>query len=547
MTQSNQNAHNAPNTPNTPNTPNITNKYLMSMKAIWHAPVVKQLVFVIGIAAGSALGFILFNSIQEPIYRPLDYQVNQQNMSAIVDTLDKAGVKYKVSDHDGVVYVASNDMQLARLKLASAGVPKDDSFNFSYLNDQSSIGGSQFLENARYIRALESDLAKTINAIEGVSGARVHIAIPQNNVFADENKKPTASVVVNMGAGIASDKEKIRAIVQIIASSVPGLDSKDVAITDQYGHYLSGALDQDSIYNSEALNYQNNIQNYYEKRIESMIAPLIGDNKVNVRVHANIDFTQQEEAQEKYDPTQQVIRSEQDVKEQISSSGASGPPGALSNSPPDGGAAPGSTAAPGGSDGKTESIKNYEIGKSVSYKKTNQPKIVSLSVAVVVDNDSIMDAKTNKMAAKPLTQDKINKITELVKATIGYDEKRGDKVTVINSSFNMNQANLVTAALPIWDMPWFWDVVKKLIGILLGFTLLWAIYKRMIAYLKTTSHVVTEKPTSTYLGIDDKSLNNELNAEIHEMKQEKINRLKEMAATDPDRVAIILKNWVGKN
>lgn len=540
MTQANQNA------------PRVPNKYLMNIKDVLHTPVVKQAIFVIGITLGVTLGFVLYHSIQEPIYRPLDYQINQQNMVTIVDTLDKAGVQYKINDKDGIIYVASKDLQLAKLKLASAGVPKDDSFSFSYLNDQNGIGGSQFLENARYIRALESDLARTINAIEGINGARVHIAIPQNNVFADENKRPTASVVVNMAPGLATDKDKIRAIVQIIASSVPGLDPKYVAITDQYGHYLSGMLDQDSIYNSETMSYQNNIQNYYEKRIESMISPILGDNKVNVRVHANIDFTQQEEAQEQYDPNQKVVRSEQDVKEQTSGSGgASGPPGALSNTPPDasgagGGGAAASSSQPGAgsSDGKTESIKNYEIGKTVKYKKMNQPKIISLSVAVVVDNDSILDAKTQTSVTKPLTQDKINKITDLVKATIGYDEKRGDKVTVVNSTFNLVQPGPENAIIPVWSMPWFWDFIKKTLGILLGFSLLFLLYKRMMSYLKTTHQPTVHK--QPLLSHDDKPNPNEVTAEMHELKKEQINRLKDMAANEPDRVALILKSWVGK-
>ncbi len=134
-------------------------------------------------------------------------------------------------------------------------------------------------------------------------------------------------MVLAISPGMVSDREKIRAIVQIVASSVPGLDPKNVAITDQYGHYLSSALDQDSIINAEQLNYQNNVQNYYEKRIESMILPLIGDNTINVRVYANIDFSQQEEAKEQYDPNQQVIRSEQSVTQQEGAgAGASGAP-----------------------------------------------------------------------------------------------------------------------------------------------------------------------------------------------------------------------------
>ncbi len=527
------------------------NKYMVTFKTLLHIPVVKQLIFLAGIAGGVALGMMLYMQVKEPDYKPLDYRITQQNMGIVADTLDKSGITYKINDRDGIVYVDASDVQLAKIKLASAGVARDDSFNFSYLNDQTAIGGSQFLENARYLRALESDLARTINAIEGVTGTKVHIAMPQNNIFADESKRPTASVVVNLGAGLSSDKEKIRAIVQIVASSVPGLDPKDVAITDQFGHFLSGALEQDSIQNAEQLNYQNNLQAYYEKRIESIIAPLLSDNKVNVRVHASMDFTQQEEAKEEYDPDQHVVRSEQTVSEQISSGGASGAPGALSNTPPltdsekssggggGGAGASGSGQSSGSStDGKSENIKNYEIGKSVKYKKTTTPKITALSVAVVVDNDMVLNPETNKYEAQPLSQDKINKITELVKATIGFDEKRGDKVTVVNSKFNLPKEEKV-ADLPFWQQSWLWEAVKKVTGLGAGFIFLIILYRRLVNYMKTPPATAVSAP---FLGHEDRNIT----PEMHELKQEQVKRLKEMAGREPDRVALILKNWVGK-
>lgn len=526
-------------------TANSNSKYFDNLRSIIHAPAIKQLIFLLGVAGGVTLGIFLYTYIQEPTYRPLDYQVNQQNMAAIVDTLEKAGIQYKINDQDGILYVAAKDVQQAKIKLSAAGVAKDDSISFSYLNEQSGIGNSQFLENARYVRALESDLSKTISGIEGISNARVHVAIPQNNVFADENQRPTASIFVHMAPGLSSDKEKVRAIMQIVASSVPGLDPKDVAITDQYGHYLSGGVDANSIYNAEQLNYQNNIQDYYEKRIESMLSPLLADNKVNVRVYANIDFTQNEQAQEKYDPEQKVIRSEQSVSEQESASGASGTPGALANSPPESeserGAQGGNSNASGS--GKNESIKNYEIGKSVTYTKTNSGKINSLSVAVVVGNDMVLDPKTHKYVSKPLDADKINKITSLVKATIGFDEKRGDKVTVVNSAFVENQAPSELPPTHFWDQPWFWDVLKKIIGISLGFILLFLLYRRLSNFMKS-GFVRNAAP----------QLDHNERAEIeqatqqmaHTNKQEKLGKLKDLASRDPDRVALIMKNWIGK-
>jgi flagellar M-ring protein FliF len=524
-----------------------TVSYLDNIRSLLQTGTMRQLFFMLGLAVSVALGIVLYMTIQEPIYRPLDYQVTQQNMSAIIDTLDKAGVQYKVNDRDGVIYVAAKDLQLAKLKLSASGIPKDDNFNYSFLNEQNSFGNSQFLENARYLRALEGDLSKTINAIEGVAAARVHIAVPQNTIFADESTKTTASVVISAAPGVAADKEKIRAIIQIVAGSVPGLDPKDVAITDQYGHFLSSELDPNSIFNTEQLNYQNNIQDFYEKRIESMIMPMLGENKVTVRVYADIDFTQQEEAKEQYDPDKKVLRSEQSMSESSDAGGASGAPGSLANTPPpdsdkSGDSAP--AAKSGSSQGRSQSTKNYEITKSVNYKKTNAATIRSLSVAVIVDNEMVMDPKTKQYVAKPVDQDKINKITSLVQTTIGYNQARGDKVTVVNSGFNLTKHDIPPIITHLWEQPWFWDMGKKLIGILFGFIFMVILYRRLSrgSYGSQMQRKVSARLESDNFEVEQQAQEKAL----HGAKQEKINQVKQLAATEPTKVASVIKNWVGK-
>jgi flagellar M-ring protein FliF len=520
--------------------------YLQNITAILATPVVKQLIFLLSLAGSVALGIVMYTSIREPVYRPLDYQVNAQNMSAMVDTLDKAGIKYKINDQDGLLYVDSKDTQMARMKLASAGIAKDDSFNFSFLNDKSNLGNSQFIENARYLRALESDLSKTISALEGVASARVHIAMPQTNTFADENSRPTASVVLNVGPGISSDKEKISAIIQIVASSVPGLDPKDVSVTDQYGHYLSNSMDKQSQYDAEQLAYQNNLQSYYEKRIESLIAPIVGQNKVNVRVYADIDFSLQETAKEEYDPNQKVIRSEQEESESAGGAGgASGTPGALSPTAPSSGSD--KSGAAGGGSGKSQSVRNYELGKSVSYKKSNFAKLNSLSVAVVVDNQTHVDAKTGKSITLPVDKDQMSKLTDLVKATIGFDDHRGDRVTVINSSFTPPVVETPPAPLPMWQEPWFWDWTKKILGIILGFIVIFFIHGQIARFAKLSAPApVPVKAKRPDLGVEAETEDSgSLPADMQHMKQEQIKRLKEMANRDPERIALVIKSWIG--
>jgi len=368
--------------------------------------------------------------------------------------------------------------------------------------------------------------------------------VPQNSVFADEGGRTTASVVLEIAPGFANDREKIGAITQIIADSVTGLDPKDVAITDQYGHLLTTGLAQD-IFNVEQLNYQNSIQTYYEKRITSMVTPLVGENKVSVRVYAEIDFTQQEDAVESYDPDKKVLRSEETDSESSSDAGgASGAPGSLSNSPPssDGDSkAASSNSSGGGSSGHSQSIKNYELTKTVHYAKENFAKVKNLSVAVVVDNEQVLDPKTKQYVSKPIDQDRINKITELVKASIGYSQERGDKVTVINSSFTQSKQDIVMPTTHMWELPWFWEILKRIIGIILGFVFLFLVYRRLSSYMN-----FTPTPRIKELPKQLTSMPSEQPTEQPEQKQNRLFELKNLASTDPDKVASIIKNWVGK-
>lgn len=511
---------------------------LDSLKKLIDFDMTRRFFFLVGIAMSVAVGLTMYQWTQEPIYSPLDYQMNDQNSAAIIDALTKAEIPYKLNDSNGHILVPAKDMNMARMKLSAAGIQKDDGFSYAFLNDKNKLGSSQFLENARYLRALEADLAKTISAIQGVNSAKVHIAKPQNNIFADEHAKTTASVIISIRPGYESDKEKIRAIVQLIAASVPELDPNDVAITDQYGHYLSSIISPDSILNQEQLSYQNNIQNYYEKRIQALLLPFLGQNKASINVNATIDFTKLEEAKEEFNPDEKTLRSEQSVTESSNSNAGAGVPGSLSNQPPTTTPAQGPAGAQAGQS-RNESVKNYEVSKSMRYVHNAVPQIKSLSVAIVVDNEMVYDPKTKKNVSTPLSKDKINQITDLVKSSVGFNEKRGDQVTVINSSFVENKVEEVEP-LKMWQQPWFWDMAKKSAGILLGFIFLMVLYKKLVPELigNKASADMVENPA---LGI-----NQPLTPEMIKLKNKQLDILRELVAQDPNKVAGVIKKWVVK-
>ena len=515
-----------------------------TIKAIFDFDITRRLFFFAGIAASIVIGVSLYQWIQDPIYHPLPYSVNDQNFSSIVSTLEKEHIPYRLNERNGTISVPSSDMNRAKYKLSSAGIQKDDGFSFSFLNEQNKLGTSSFLENARYLRALEADLAKTIRAIQGINNAKVNLAIPQHNIFADENSKPKASIVVNISPGYDNDKEKIRAIIQLVSASVPELDPSNVAITDQYGHYLSSIINKSSILNQEQLSYQNNIQHYYENKIKALITPIIGENKASISVHANLDFTQKEQAKEAYDPEKKTTRSEQQITQSNGSpAGASGVPGAASNQsnkPSATGQDAGQGAGQGAQQSRTESVKNYEVSKTIAYVKNSAPLMKSISAAVILDDDAVYDEKSKQVIGKPLTKERIEKITELVKSTIGFEEKRGDRVTVINSTFKPRKIETIPY-LPLWQQPWFWEWAKRTGGVIVGFIFLFILYRKLSSEMKVkTSKVLTE--ASPY------DPNNAIivTPEMIQLKNEQIAILKELASKDPNKVANIIKKWVAK-
>jgi len=508
---------------------------LQQFKSIVDFDVMRRLFFLSGIAMSVAIGLGIHQWTQEPLYSPLDFRLNDKNFPTVIETLDKANIKYKLNESNGMISVPATDINMARIRLSSAGVLNTEPVNYAFLNEKNKLGSSQFLENTRYLRALEDDLSKTIGSIHGISSAIVHIAKPQSNIFANENAKTTASIIINTTPGYDGDKDKIRAIIQLVAASVPELDPTNVAITDQYGHYLSSMTHTDYLHNQEQLTYQTNLENNYEKRIQSLIFPILGQNKASINVNADIDFTQHEEAKESYDPTQNAVRSEQNVKEDSTApTTASGVPGSLSNQPP-------SNAQPasGGGQSRSETVKNYELGKSTTYVKTDTPKIKRISVAVVLDNDRVYNEKTKKMVSQPIAKEKLDKITELVQSSIGYNKARGDVVTVINSGFIQHKVETDNGTR-MWDEPWFWDLVKKSLGIIMGFVFLFIIYRKM------APEFTRSKGSAKALSLEATEKQNLISAEMMRLKNEQIQILKELVQKDPNKVVGVIKKWVAK-
>jgi flagellar M-ring protein FliF len=407
-----------------------------------------------------------------------DYKVLYANLSekdggAIIAQLSQMNIPYRHADGGNAILVPSGQVHDARLKLASAGLPKGSVVGFE-LMDSARFGQTQFQERLTFQRGLEGELTRSILALCAVQAARVHLALPQQNGFFREQQKPSASVLVTLHPGRALDRAQIAGIVHLVSSSVPELTPKAVSIIDQSGALLSGPSDNASGQGLDAqqLQYVQQVEQSYHKRVVDILEPIVGRDNLRATIAAEIDFSQSESTSEQFRPNQgnepAAVRSSQ-VSE--SGSGAqsapSGVPGAASNQPPvpatapiNGASAPLQAAAAGTSGGNSrrEAVTNYEVDKTVRVTRNSTGNVKRLNAAVVV-NHRVNTAPNGKTTSTPLSNDEVEKLTALVQEAIGFSKERGDSVKLINAPFKQD-AIPKPADLPIWQQDWLLDLLR---------------------------------------------------------------------------------------
>ncbi|MDP2267200.1 MAG: flagellar basal-body MS-ring/collar protein FliF, partial [Thiobacillus sp.] len=295
----------------------------------------RKIMLMLGVAAIVALMGAVWMWGQQPDYRVLFSNFSDRDGGAIVAELEKMNIPYKYAEGGGAVLVPADRVHDARLKLASQGLPKGGNVGFELMENQK-LGSSQFVERVNFQRAMEGELARSIESVASVQAARVHLAMPKDSVFVSEQKTPTASVLLNLHPGRTLDTQQVSAIVHLVASSVPDLPTKNVTIVDQNGNLLSDTSKTASLNGMDPsqIKYVQDLQQNVVRRIESIISPIVGPTNVRAEATADVDFSRTEQAVESYKPNQtpdaMVIRSQQTSESLNGSSNAGGVPGALS-------------------------------------------------------------------------------------------------------------------------------------------------------------------------------------------------------------------------
>ena len=341
----------------------------------------RKIMMMFGVAAVVAVMGAVWMWGQQPDYRVLFSNFSDRDGGAIVAELEKMNIPYKFAEGGGAVLVPASHVYDARLKLASQGLPKGGNVGFELMENQK-LGSSQFIERVNFQRAMEGELARSIESVSSVQAARVHLAMPKDSVFVSEQKAPTASVLLNLHPGRTLDTQQVSAIVHLVASSVPELPIKNVTIVDQNGNLLSDTGKTASINGMDPsqIKYVQDLQQSITKRIESIITPIVGPNNVRAEATADVDFSRSEQAVESYKPNQtpdaMVVRSQQTSESINGGANAGGVPGALTNQPPAPATAPitaaGKPQARGQAGSPTANMRkdatvNYEIDKTIQY------------------------------------------------------------------------------------------------------------------------------------------------------------------------------------
>ena len=519
----------------------------------------------LGAMALLAIALAFFFMGRQADWRVLYANLGDKDGGAIVAQLSQMNVPYKHAEGGQAIMVPADKVHDTRLRLASQGLPKGSVTGFE-LMESNRFGMTQFQERLTFQRGLEGELTRSIQSLSSVQSARIHLALPNQNGFFREQQKPSASVLLTLHPGRTLDRAQVAGIVHLVASSVPEMNPKAVSVVDDAGNLLSSPPDaQAQGADTQKLQYVQQLEQLYTRRITEMLEPLVGRNNVKAQVSAEVDFSMVESTSEQHKPNQgnepSAVRSQQTVEDGAAAAARpSGVPGAVSNQPPATGSAPiNGAAAPTGVTGQStdkpgsmrrESVVNYEVDKTVKVVRESSGQIKRLSAAVVINHRTATD-KAGKETTTPIPAQQLEQMTALVRETIGFNKDRGDSVNVVNAAFNVERTSEVSEPA-WWQQSDNQDLLRSLawpLGMVgMGLLVLMGLVRPSLKLIKTPvagrantplqplSAVLNEAPERPGLPMP---ASNQPTAET-----QRIADAKRLALENPAAVANIVKGWV---
>lgn len=387
-----------------------------------------QIVLLSLTAVAVIVGTLLILSwAKSQYYSPLYTGLSSEEAGEVVEKLQEMGVSYQIADNGSAINVPAGDVHEARMKLATAGLPSPKNIGYA-LFDQSSIGMTDFLQKVNFKRALEGELARTISEFDEVAAARVHLVIPEDHLFEEDQNPPSASVVLKL-RGINLAQRQLKGISYLVASAVEGLLPDQVTLIDYSGNLLSSqtSSDESAMLSATQFDMRKNVENYLERKAQTLLASVIGANKSIVRVTADLNFEKTNTQVESFDPDNVAIRSEQRTSQK----------GNQSENIPSEAAASAQTSTV--TDNTEDIITNYEVPRTVKNITGEVGRIERLTVAVMVDGtyeETISPEGLSEQIYKERTQEELDRLAGIIKNAVGYSESRSDKFDIVNVPFD---------------------------------------------------------------------------------------------------------------
>tara|TARA_R110001592_G_scaffold38315_2_gene126483 strand:- start:23434 stop:25149 length:1716 start_codon:yes stop_codon:yes gene_type:complete len=526
----------------------------------------RQIGLMVGLAASVALGLWLVLWLQEPSYQPLMNNIKPQDLEEATRVLNVNGVEFKIDHRTGMLLVESTKLYEARMKLAATGITGEQTVGYEILDKEQGLGSSQFMESTRFKRGLEGELARSISSFNNIRHARVHLAIPKRSVFVRDTRHPTASVLVETSSSRPITREQVDAIVNLVAGSVAEMSKNDVTVVDQNGNLLSNndETELDKMVSKE-FKYSRKLEDVLNKRINSLLTPIMGSERFRSEVSADIDFTKTESTEESYNPDAQVLRSEQTLDEQRQTMAEGGIPGALANQPPANAQVPEQGGRAGAQDGgvptntRSQKTRNYEVDRTISYTRHQQGNLKRLTVAVAIDDIRTITPDSGEVTYTPWSEAELERLTLLVRNAVGFSASRGDSVNVINTPF----APIIVepfVELQVWEQDWFWDIIWKGLAVLMAIIVIFTVIRPTFKNLASSGAQAKEfalagdddglaQMASMGEGAAGDRVSLSASDEFllpgsSEGYDRQINALKGLIAEDPARVAQVIRQWV---
>ena len=496
---------------------------ISQLSAVWQRLSLQQKIITTALVAFTLLGMtglIVWSqkSIgKESGFKTLYANLDVEEAATITEELQKAGYKYRLENEGRSIAVEAKQVYEIRMAMARSGLPRRSGFGYE-LFDKTNIGMTDYVMKLNSRRALEGELQRTIEGLEEVKSARVHIVIPEPTIFLDNQKEAKASVVIKCIAGRELGKEQIRGIAHLVSSSVDGLKPEHISIVDYGGRLLSDPFgdDEEAIASSRNIELQQNVEKYLENKANQMLTNVLGPSKAFVKIACDLDFDRVEKSLENFDPESRVVRSEERIDENKKN-------------------------APDGDNQRERSLTNYEIDKTMQHVIAEVGNIKRLTISVALDGRYEKGAD-NKMQFVARTTEEVQNIEDIIKNAVGYDLARGDQIVVSNLKFDnefLRQEQIDMHSSERWE---FWMSIAKYV---LGF----AIAVLFILFLRSLATTVAEAmnppvPALEQLGLEEPVIE-EAPEEIRR-SSEILERVELLSREEPVNISLIIKQWLGE-